>query len=211
METPRDIAGLKVLTLFYQDPTKTDSSLMYLPSMRRVRKMSATDTQDPIAGQDLIYDDQGGFSQKLSPTTYPYKYEVIEEREYLVPAPSIDGAEYISSKGLEYRNVRMERRPIWVVKLTQLDPNYVYGKRIAYVDKETLLFYQIENYDQKGRLYRVMWLNWDFDTEAGAFLYGGYAFAKDVVDMHSMCIQSIPFPVAYSRQEMVNSLTRGYK
>ena len=63
--------------------------------------MSATDTQDPINGQDLIYDDNEGFSQKITPLRYPYTFEIIEEREYLIPI-SIDGTEYVDSKRRVY-------------------------------------------------------------------------------------------------------------
>ena len=105
--------------------------------------------------------------QKLSPNRYPYKFEVIDEREFLVMAPTVDGAEYIASKGMEFRNVRLERRPIYVVKLTQLDPSYVYGHRIFYIDKETFLYYHVENYDRKGRLYRTWDGNYGWMPEMG--------------------------------------------
>ena len=109
-QAPRDVAGVYQQALYSNDQNTADQLMLYIPSMRRVRKMSATDTQDPVMGQDQIYDDNEGWMQKLSATRYPYKYEVLEEREYLVPAATADGAEYISSKGKEFRNVRMERQ-----------------------------------------------------------------------------------------------------
>ena len=51
---------------------------MYIPSLRRIRKLSATDSQDPVMGQDVIYDDNEGWMQKISPVRYPYKYEILE-------------------------------------------------------------------------------------------------------------------------------------
>ena len=124
--SPRDIAGAVQGGLYYEKD-RNDQLMMYLPSLRRIRKMSATDSQDPTMGQDCIYDDHDGWMQKISPTRYPYKFEVIEEREYLVPSPSLDGSEYITSeeKGLEFRGLKFERRPMYVLKLTHLDPNYL--------------------------------------------------------------------------------------
>jgi len=98
---PRDVFGAAQSALYYLDPNSSDQLMMYLPSLRRVRKMSATDTQDPVMGQDQIYDDNEGWMQELSPPRYPYKFEVLEEREFLVPAPTLDGSEYIASQGLE--------------------------------------------------------------------------------------------------------------
>jgi len=137
MQAPRDISGTIQHATIYLDPEKADQNVMYLPWLRRTRKMTGTDTQDPVMGQDIIYDDNEGWMQKLSPVRYPYRFDVLEEREYLVVAPTLDGAEYWSSGGLECRNVRLERRPLYVVKLTQLDPNYVYSYRIFYIDRET--------------------------------------------------------------------------
>ena len=77
--SPRDVAGAAQSALYYLDINTMDQLMMYLPSLRRIRKMSATDSQDPIMGQDQIYDDNEGWMQKLSPTRYPYTFEVIEE------------------------------------------------------------------------------------------------------------------------------------
>ena len=200
-QDPRDVAGTVQSALYFVDPAKSDQLMLYIPSLRRIRKMSATDTQDPIMGQDQIYDDTEGWSQKLSPTRYPYTYEILAEREFLVPAPTLDGSEYISSKGIEFRNMKFERRPLYVIKLTQQDPNYVYGHRIFYVDQETFNFYHIENYDQKGRLYRTFDANYSFFPEMGASSWSGMLeLMRDHVDKHSAVFQSYQLPAFWDRQ-----------
>jgi Protein of unknown function (DUF1329) len=206
---PRDAFGTNQQALFFNDPKTSDQLMMYLPSMRRVRKMSSTDSQDPVMGQDQIYDDNDGFLQKLSPIRYPYKYEVLEEREYLVPAATVDGAEYISSKDKEFRNVRMERRPLYVVKLTQQDPNYVYGHRIFYVDAETFLFLHIENYNRKGKLYRTWDGNYGWVPEMGMLSWSGaLILLRDHIDLHSGAQQPYLLPAAWDRSDVsMKSLT----
>ncbi len=200
---PRDVAGMTQSALFYSDPNKADQIMMYIPSMRRVRKMSATDTQDPVAGQDQIYDDNEGFMQKLSPTRYPYKYEVVEEREFLVRAPTLDGSEYVASKGMEFKNVRMERRPIYVVKLSQLDTSYVYKTKIFWVDKETFNFYHVESYDWKDRLYRSWEGNYGFTPEMGMTSWlGGIILMRDHLDVHSGIQQNYSLPALWTRQDL---------
>jgi hypothetical protein len=200
---PRDVAGVYQQALYSNDQNTADQLMLYIPAMRRVRKMSATDTQDPVMGQDQIYDDNEGWMQKLSSTRYPYKYEVLEEREYLVPAATADGAEYISSKGKEFRNVRMERRPLYVVKLTQQDPNYVYGHRIFYIDAETFNFLHIENYNRKGKLYRTWDGNYGWFPEMGMFSWcGSLILMRDHVDPHSGVQQPYQLPAAWGRSDM---------
>jgi len=200
---PRDLAGTAQSSLYSLDPNKADQLMMYIPFLRRIRKMSATDSQDPVAGQDLIYDDAEGFLQKLSPTRYPYEYKLIEEREYLIPAYTLDGSEYISHEGLEYRNAKLERRPMYVLELTQIDPNYVYSKRIFYVDQETFNYVEIDNYDQTGRLYRTFVTNWGFHPEMGTFsVSGNIVVMRDHVDLHTTIAYTWQIPAFWNRNDV---------
>jgi hypothetical protein len=198
------VAGFGQSALYHLDPNKADQLMVYIPSLRRIRKLSATDSQDPVMGQDIIYDDTEGFMQKLSPTRYPYTYELMADREFLLPAYTLDGAEYVSSKEIELRNMKFERRPIYVVKMTQLDPNYVYSSRIFYIDKETFDFFHIENYDQKNRLYRTYDRNYSFFPEMGMTSWcGGLAVMKDFVDIHStISIDTYQIPAAWNREDV---------
>ena len=193
---PRDMYGNSMTIIKYLDPNRVDQASMYITVLRRIRKMSATDTQDACGGQDVIYDDDNGFGQALSPKRYPYKFEVLAEREYLVPAYQWDGSLYISSQGLEYHNMEFERRPLYVISLTQMDKNYVYSKRIAYIDKETFLLLDIENYDTKGRFYRQSEARQGFIPEMGLFTSFGGMF-RDYVDLHSTFIQHYSFPALW--------------
>ena len=200
---PRDVVGTAQQGLAYLDPTTMDQNMVYIPSLRRIRRLSATDSQDPIMGQDLIYDDNEGFQQKLSPTRYPYDYEIVEEREFLLPAYAWDGSEYISSEGIEFRNMTMERRPMYVVQLTQKDPNYVYSSRIFYIDKETFNYHYIENYDHKGRLYRSLDGCYGFIPEMGAYGWAGaMLLMKDHIDLHSGVQQPYQVPAFWNREDV---------
>lgn len=181
---PRDMYGSALTNISYIAPKHLDQFLLYISSMRRIRKMSSSDTQDAVGGQDNIYEDIDGFQGKLDRYIYPYKFELMAEREYLVEAPSLDGSVYLSSKGMEFRNVKLERRPLYVVELTQLDKHHVYSKRILYFDKETFNLYHIDNFDQKGRLYRTTDMPTIFVSEMGNF-FVTYFFTRDHIDLHS--------------------------
>jgi hypothetical protein len=182
---PRDSYGNVVNNTNFEGPNDYDQFLLYIAQLRRVRKLSGTDTQDQAVGQDVIYEDYEGFSQKLTPTRFPYKYEVLAEREYLFPIYSEDGSEWISSKDYTMRGVKFERRPCYVIQMTQLDKNYIYGRRVLYIDAETFIFHVIFNYDQKDRLYRVVWPHWGFYPDMGSF-WPVYFNAADFLDQHSM-------------------------
>ncbi len=207
---PRDLYGNINSLMYYVDANKPDLTLMYINSLRRIRKLTSTDTQDPAIGQDIIFEDWQGFAQKHSKARYPYKYEVIGEQEFLVPMTTT-GAPYVSSKdGYTLKNLQFERRPCVVVQLTQLDKNFVYSKRIMYFDKETLYPIHIENYDQKGRLYRTYDAVWGFIPEMG--IYNQFhVLALDFVDTHSTQYHSYSYPALWLDRSSISlgSLTRG--
>jgi len=191
---PRDMYGNVIGMTSYLDPDKYDQMMLYINALRRVRLLSATDIQDAIGGADYAYVDNNGLGQKLSTTIFPYKNEIIAEREYLVPFSTWDGSEYMNEKG-EIYNLEWERRPMYVVKMTQLDKNFVYSYRIVYIDKETGLLTHVENYDQKGRLYRSTVGQRPFIPEFGKFGFG-CGLARDHLDLHTSWTNgySVPAP-----------------
>ncbi|MGA2517384.1 MAG: DUF1329 domain-containing protein [Thermodesulfobacteriota bacterium] len=183
--SPQDSIGNVIAQIHYLDPSDYNQSFLYFNQIRRIRKLSAEDTQDPWPGADQILDDSYLFSVNLSPTRFPYKYEIIAEREYLVPTFTSDGSQFFTSKsGVELHNVEFERRPVYVLQLTQQDPNYVYSKRIMYMDKETFNIFYVENFDKKGRLYRTGENIFGFYPEQGWFTWL-YDVMADHVDTHS--------------------------
>jgi len=198
---PRSTRGTIRLLVRYDDPRKMDPFLMYLPMMRRIRKMSATDTQDPSG--DQCFDDYGLMRQKITPKKYPYKFEIIEEREYLLPWSYNAGKSWLDSKnGYAIRGMGFMRRPCYVLQMTQLDKNYVYSKRIYYVDKETFMFSTGTFYDQKGRLYRYSEISRSFNPECGQIVSQGTpSWQIDYVDTHSSCQSLCTVPAQYARKD----------
>ncbi len=197
---PRANRGMVLLRYRYDDPDKLDPAMIYLPSMRRVRKMSSTDTQDPTG--DMIYDDQNMFMQKITPKKYPYRYEIVEEREYLMGYSYGSMPTWMDSKsGYALRDVQFMRRPCYVLQMTQLDPNYAYGKRIYYIDKESFDCSYAEYYDQKGRLYRTQaHLSLSFLPDHGMIsTYGSFVIQRDHIDMHSTFSQNTVLPAVWPR------------
>ena len=209
---PRDQYGNVVNVVSYADLDKLDQMMVYVNVLRRVRKLTGTDTQDQAVGQDIIFDDYEGFNRKFSPKRYTWKFELIDEREFLTPAYDQDGSTYYARKGLEIRNIKFERRPKYVVKLTQTDPNYVYSYSILYIDKETFIYDHIQNYDQKGRLYRTVDSTWSDIPEMGMHtLFQGSL--RDHLDMHSNITWNMSFPATWINREHVNlqSMIKGVK
>jgi hypothetical protein len=206
---PRSMSGMVVLNHKYDDPDKMDQWMIYAPSLRRIRKMNPTDTQDPSG--DLAYDDIYHIAQKITPKRYPYKFEIIEEREYLMPIAYNTAKTWVDSKnGYTLREVQFMRRPCYVLQMTQLDPNYIYSKRVIYIDKENFLCALSANYDQKQRLYRTQIRLRTFIQEiAQLILYGTQAFQLDHLDLHSTFQTQVHFPAPFERKDFtIQNLTK---
>jgi len=199
---PRSTRGTIRMLMRYDDPYKMDPFFVYLPQMRRIRKMSSTDTQDPNG--DATFDDTGFICQKITPKRFPYKFEIIAEREYLLPWAYNSGKAWLDSKnGYAIRDMGFSRRPCYVLQMTQLDTTYVYGKRVYYVDKESFIIGGGEFYDQKGRLYRTYNISRSFLPECGQLVSNGTpAWQIDHVDTHSSTQTLCVMPAQYSRKDV---------
>ncbi len=110
------------------------------------------------------------------------------------------------------RDIGFQRRACYVLQMSQLDPNYLYSKRIYYIDKETFQPNWGEFYDQKGRLYRTYNVDYAFFPENGQIVpHGSPAWQVDYVDTHSSCQIIVLLPANHSRREfnMENMIRRG--
>ena len=68
VEAPFDARGIKLLTYRYKDSdkprseAKNDDTWVYLPTLRRVRRISAAQRTDAISGTDFTMDDLRSFN-----------------------------------------------------------------------------------------------------------------------------------------------------
>jgi len=59
---PADVQGSGFLSWEYDDPTKDDDRWLYLPALKKVRRISGSSNNDYFMGSDFTYDDMGGRS-----------------------------------------------------------------------------------------------------------------------------------------------------
>jgi hypothetical protein len=70
--SPFDIAGTAFLILRYDDPRKADDSWAYIPSLRRVRRISVEVKSDSLLGTDHTLEDFYGFNGR--PMEHNWEY-----------------------------------------------------------------------------------------------------------------------------------------
>jgi len=199
---PRANRGTVTLNYRYDDPEKLDTSMIYVPALRRIRKMSATDTQDPLG--DFAYDDLNHCVQKITPKKYPVKFVITAEREFLMPSSYDCAKGYADSKnGYALRDIQFMRRPCYVLEMKELDPHYLYSKRVFYMDTETFAIYFSEYYDQRGRLYRTQWIPLALVEGTGMQVAMGIpCFQRDYIDFHSTISVPAVIPADIHRRDL---------
>jgi hypothetical protein len=151
---PFDLKGVGLLEYRYLDPARQDDTWLYLPQLRRVRRMSSAQRSDALFGQDTDADSLYGYNGHIAWMTY----RLLGERTVLatmhgrnVPVKWQDPEDWV------YADV-WEPREVWVIEAVSKFPQYGYGKRILYIDKEGWVVPHSDIYDRAGQLWKI-WLN----------------------------------------------------
>jgi hypothetical protein len=130
---PFDLKGVGALGNRYTDSAKQDDSWLYLPSLRRVRRLSTAQRSDALFGQDADVDSYYGYAGHISWMDWKY----LGEKEIL----GIVHAEHFPVKwdskvDWAFDDV-WEKRKVYVIEGTSKLPQYAYSKRMLLIDKET--------------------------------------------------------------------------
>ena len=189
---PRDISGTSYVRKRFLAPDRSDEFLLYVASMRRIRRMSGRDTQDPLFGSDLVWDDYNQFWQKLSLTEFPNEYKMLPSRELLVPTyidynypddrSSAGYTDYYIDESGDQTYLHFgsfQRRWVHMLEVISKDPNYTYSKRLMALEPEVCVVVTTEMYDPSGRLWRS-WVPRDYNlSRSGGGIMEDF---NDIVD-----------------------------
>ncbi|PID92429.1 MAG: outer membrane lipoprotein-sorting protein [Bacteroidetes bacterium] len=123
---PGDVAGTGFLTWDYDQIGKDDDKWLYLPAMKKTRRISASSAKkDYFMGTDFTYDDMGSRN-------------IDEDEHKLLKEESVDGHD------------------CWVVESVSKDPRDIYSKKISWIRKDCLMAVKVEYYDRQGNLHREL-------------------------------------------------------
>ena len=125
-QAPADVKGTGFLSWQYDDPSRDDDKWLYLPAMKKVRRISGSSARkENFMGSDFTYDDMGGRS-------------VDEDEHHLLREESVDGS------------------PCWVVESIPLEEDAVYSRTVSWIRKDALIPVKVEFYDRMGDLLKTL-------------------------------------------------------
>lgn len=123
---PGDVKGTGFLTWDYDQTGKEDDKWLYLPAMKKTRRISGSSSKtDYFMGTDFTYDDMGGRN-------------VDDDTHKLLREETRDG------------------RKCWVVESVPKDAREIYSRKLTWIRQDCDTAVYVEFYDKLDKLHRVM-------------------------------------------------------
>jgi hypothetical protein len=170
---PFDARGISLMTYRYKssdqpvEEAKNDDTWIYLPTLRRVRRISTAQRTDAISGTDFTFDDLRSFSGIIP----QYEWECLGEMDLIAPMNSkvrafpYDKDHNFGPFGLSYADDNWEMRKAVKLRFTPKNPAHPYHHKDIWLDKETLTPMYSAAYDSKNELWKVIWHNHRFSED----------------------------------------------
>lgn len=124
-DEPKDVRGTALLT--YSHKTDDDDQWLYLPAVKRVKRIASKNKSGPFMGSEFAFEDLS--SQEVE--KYTYKYLRDE------PCPGSKETCFV-----------MERYPI--------DENSGYTRQVAWIDQSEYRMHKVDYYDRKKSLLKTL-------------------------------------------------------
>jgi hypothetical protein len=165
VDAPFDARGVKLLTYRYKDAqrprarSRYDDTWVYVPSLRRVRRISTAQSTDAVSGTDFTFDDLLSFSGIVP----QYAWRCLGEQEVLAPVnsrvrayPYAEGHDF-GPYGLSFADDRWELRRAVRLRMVPKNADHPYHHKDLWLDAQTYLPLYSFAYDQKQELWKILW------------------------------------------------------
>lgn len=140
---------------------KSNDAWMYFPGQRRVRRLPAFEYDNPIPGYENLEtaDQYPMFAGSLD----RYDWKLVGKQEMYIPYNNL---KFVAKRKLKevygglYPNrdlMRYELHRVWKVEATvKQGMRHMFAKRVFYLDEDTWMIMEADQYDAQGKLWRVM-------------------------------------------------------
>ncbi len=176
VDGPFDARGIMLMSYRYKSTdnprksAKNDDTWVYVPTLRRVRRISTAQRTDAISGTDFTFDDLGSFAGIVP----QYKWECIGEMDIIAPMNAkARGYPYekdhnFGPYGLSYADDNWELRHAIKIRFVPKNQDHPYHHKDIYIDKQTMSALYSFAYDQKQELWKIIWHNhrWSEDDDS---------------------------------------------
>lgn len=165
-EDPGDVSGTKILIFYNSDDNAEEQGWMYVPNLRRVRRIATTTRTDSFLGSDLMIEDFLGYSGRVKDMTWTYKGATF----VMMPMYRHDQQQHSTQKARRYDyqfvdfggysscfpNVSWQLRKAYVLEGSPNRSDHPLSKRFFYVDAQTMMPVVGKTYDKAGTLWKML-------------------------------------------------------
>ncbi len=192
VDAPFDARGIMLITYRYkesQNPkatTKNDDTWVYVPTLRRVRRISSAQRTDAVSGTDFTLDDLRSFDGIVP----QYKWECLASDLQMIAPMNAKVGGYPYEKdhnfgpyGLSFADDRWDLRHAIKIRFTPTSSDHPYKHKDIYLDLNTMEPMYSFAYDRKGELWKIIWHNkiWSDNADNAAYdPYEGVAEPRDL-------------------------------
>jgi outer membrane lipoprotein-sorting protein len=162
-ENPRDLEGTALLT--FSHPEESDDQWLYLPSLKRVKRIAAGSRAGSFMGSEFAYEDIG--SQEVGKFTYRYVGdETLDGEEAFV----VERHPSDSSSGYSRQAVWVDRQEYRPLRIDYYDKNGELLKTLHFVGYRHIAgtYWRADQMTmtnhQTGRSTTLTWSDYAFDT-----------------------------------------------
>ncbi len=148
---PFDIAGTAFIVMRYSDPYKADDGWAYIPSLRRVRRISVEVKSDSLLGTEETLEDYSGFNGRV----LEWEWEYVGRTKMLAVARSRYAWPYFGGPNGITSIDDWALREVDVIYGTPNRANHPYSIKVMIIDSHNSLGWYAESYDSAGKLYKV--------------------------------------------------------
>jgi hypothetical protein len=151
---PFDLKGVGSISFRYLDPARQDDTWLYVPVIRRVRRMSSAQRSDALFGQDIDLDSFGGYAGQVG----WFDWKLLGSKPMLASFHGENLPPVVCTKdgGMTYCENWEVRPEVYIIEGTSKVPNYAYSKRVIFMDKEVQFIAYADMYDNAGELWKTV-------------------------------------------------------
>ena len=189
VDAPFDAKGIALINYRYKSAdgplanTRNDDTWVYVPILRRVRRISSYQRTDAVSGTDFTLDDLSGFSGIVPQYTWTClgEQDVLATVNSKVKAYPYTRDHNFGPYGLSFADDRWELRRTFKIQFEPRNDDHPYSRKVIYVDRNTSEILYSFAYDQKGDLWKMIYHNkiWSGDVPE---LYEGWEGVPDPRD-----------------------------
>ncbi len=180
VNAPFDSRGIALMTYRYKTSdgplaeAVNDDTYVYIPNLRRVRRIATAQRTDAVSGTDFTLDDIASFGGIVP----QYNWKCLGKVDILAPANSrVRGYPYVKDqnfgpRGLSFANDTWEMRHAYKVRFVAKNLDHPYHHKDIYIDIDSSKALYSFAYDQKKTLWKILYHAGRWSEDDASYYYG---------------------------------------